>query len=266
MDNDRIIKIAIEQSAKDYGLDYNDFITNTYSIHNAKPVSKYARNYLVNEPYCNFVYYGKSLVAVVNNEIKEFIESFIKSNENEVYRVFDAPQITILNNELEKYNKCIAHLAQFYIPDVTYKPILNKNIETKLYVGNEINELYVDKRFKMALNYTTTEKRHDEIALVAIIDDKIVGVAGASNDCKTMWQIGIDVLEEYRNQGIASTLTYLLSREILNKGIVPFYCCAWSNLASKNTARKAGFKDAWVELTAKDISEEWIEKIREVKA
>lgn len=39
-----------------------------------------------------------------------------------------------------------------------------------------------------------------------------------------MWQIGIDVLPEYRRMGIASTLVNRLAREILSIGKVPFYC------------------------------------------
>ena len=66
-----------------------------------------------------------------------------------------------------------------------------------------------------------------------------------------MWQIGIDVLPEYRRQGIASALTSRLAVEILNRGKVPFYCAAWSNVKSVRSAIKAGFKPAWVELTAR---------------
>lgn len=116
----------------------------------------------------------------------------------------------------------------------------------------------------MALDYNRTGERVDVIAIAAYVNGQIVGLAGATNDCETMWQIGIDVLEDFRYQKIASTLTYMLSQEILKRGIVPFYCCAWSNLASKNTARKAGFKDAWIELTAKSLDEEWIKSIREI--
>ena len=68
-----------------------------------------------------------------------------------------------------------------------------------------------------------------------------------------MWQIGIDVLPEYRRQGIASTLTRRLAIEILKCGKVPFYCAAWSNVKSVRNAIKSGFRPAWVEMTAKPI-------------
>ena len=51
-------------------------------------------------------------------------------------------------------------------------------------------------------------------------------------DFDSMWQIGIDVLPEYRQKGIASALTSRLAVETLARGKVPFYCCAWSNIKS----------------------------------
>ena len=69
-----------------------------------------------------------------------------------------------------------------------------------------------------------------------------------------MWQIGVDVLPEYRRQGIASALTSRLALEILRRGKVPFYCAAWSNLRSVRNAIASGFRPAWVELTAKSIA------------
>lgn len=37
-----------------------------------------------------------------------------------------------------------------------------------------------------------------------------------------MWQIGVDVLPEYRRMGIASSLTSNLAIEIIERGKVPF--------------------------------------------
>lgn len=264
MNNKDIIEVALEQSARDYCIEVKDLLKGNYTIINPSEVTVDARNYLKKKPYCNFIYYGRSLVAVVDEEIQAFIEKYLSTYKNNIYSCFDAPQITALNNALEKKGKCIAHIAQSFLPDLDYMPDLNSEIETKVFFEDEIIELYGDKRFTMALDYKRTGERVDVIAIAAYVNGQIVGVAGATNDCETMWQIGIDVLEEFRFQKIASTLTYLLSKEILNRGIVPFYCCAWSNLASKNTARKAGFKDAWIELTAKSLDEEWIKNIRDL--
>ena len=74
-----------------------------------------------------------------------------------------------------------------------------------------------------------------------------------------MWQIGVDVLPEYRRQGIASALTENLAIEILKREKVPFYCCAWSNIRSARNAIRSGFRPSWTELTVK--SKEFVEQI-----
>ncbi len=50
-----------------------------------------------------------------------------------------------------------------------------------------------------------------------------------------------------------------LAVEALNRGKVPFYCCAWSNIKSARNAVKSGFRPAWVEMTIK--SRDIVEKI-----
>lgn len=81
---------------------------------------------------------------------------------------------------------------------------------------------------------------------------RLVGLAGCSADCAAMWQIGVDVLKEYRKKGIASAMTSKLAVEILRRGKVPFYCAAWSNMASVRNAVKSGFRPAWAEVTVKN--------------
>ena len=66
-----------------------------------------------------------------------------------------------------------------------------------------------------------------------------------------MWQIGVDVDGGHRGEGVASALTSRLALHALERGKVPFYCAAWSNVASVRNAIKCGFRPAWVELTAK---------------
>lgn len=97
-------------------------------------------------------------------------------------------------------------------------------------------------------------KELDVLGVGAYHDEKLIGLAACSADCDIMWQIGVDVLPEYRRKGIAAALTSRLAIEILERGKVPFYCCAWSNLKSARNAIKSGFRPAWIELTVKPAS------------
>ena len=42
-----------------------------------------------------------------------------------------------------------------------------------------------------------------------------------------------------------------LALAAVERGKVPFYCAAWSNIRSVRTAIRSGFRPAWVELTVK---------------
>ena len=65
-------------------------------------------------------------------------------------------------------------------------------------------------------------KEFDVLGVGAYDGEKLIGLAGCSADCDMMWQIGIDVLPEYRNKGIASALTSRLALKVLERGKVPF--------------------------------------------
>jgi predicted GNAT family acetyltransferase len=71
-------------------------------------------------------------------------------------------------------------------------------------------------------------------------------MAGASNDCAMMWQIGMDVLPGYRNKGLAAYLVNWLTLEVINRGYIPYYGTAASNIASQRVAHRAGYCPAWV--------------------
>ena len=91
------------------------------------------------------------------------------------------------------------------------------------------------------------------LAVGAYDGGNLIGLAGCSADAEEMWQIGVDVLPQYRRKGIASALTSKLALEILERGKVPFYCTAWSNVRSVRNAIKSGLIPAWAEMTVKPL-------------
>lgn len=64
------------------------------------------------------------------------------------------------------------------------------------------------------------EKRRelDVLAVGAYDGARLVGLAGCSADCESMWQIGVDVLPGYRRRGVAAALTSRLAAETLAPG------------------------------------------------
>ena len=96
------------------------------------------------------------------------------------------------------------------------------------------------------------------IGAAALKNGNILGMAGASCDSPRMWQIGIDVDQAARHQGIGKMLVSMLKNEILKKEILPFYGTGMSHLESQRVALGSGFMPAWVELVTEKIKKESI--------
>lgn len=248
LSNKEILQIALNQSAVDCNCDPKDFLSNENKIVFSKQNEK-ARAYLPLPFECDLVSYGNNVVAQVSERMKETIEKYI--NQYEVVHCFETPHVIALNEELEKFNYKVCFMAEYFLPDVNILKELPCDYELKLLYPSDFEDLYIEDWS----NALCKDRKHlDVLAVGAYDNDVLIGLAGCSKDCDMMYQIGVDVKKEYRNQGIASALTSKLALEILKLGKVPFYCAAWSNVASVRNAIKSGFKPSWVELTARESS------------
>lgn len=243
--NERIKQIAMEQSAIDANCKATDFIRSENVIVISKE-HELARRYLELPHVCNLISYGENVVATISNEYRGIVEDYI--NKYSVYRCFETPNMHVLNDAFQKLGYRVCFMAEYFLPDVSVLTEQPCKYETKILHNEDFKELYTDD-WSNALS--AHRKELDVLGVGAYHNDKLIGLAACSADCDTMWQIGVDVLPDYRRQGIATALTSRLAIEILEKGIVPFYCCAWSNVKSARNAIKSGFRPAWVEMTVK---------------
>ncbi|MBR2371189.1 MAG: GNAT family N-acetyltransferase [Clostridia bacterium] len=245
MTNQEILKIAMAQSAIDLCAEPLDFEKRENVIVISRE-SDGARRYLKLPFSCQLVSYGNNVVASVLPEFREITESYI--NKYPVEHLFETPHLHVLNDALMKKEQKICFMAEYFLPDMNALRALDCPYELRILEQNDFSDLYLPE-WRNAL---CEQRKHLDVLGVGAYDgDKLVGLAGCSADCYTMWQIGIDVLPEYRRHGIASALTSRLAIEILNRGKVPFYCAAWCNVKSVRNAIKSGFRPAWVEMTAK---------------
>ena len=245
MTNEEILKIAIEQSAADLCADASDFEKNDNVVVLSRD-NKDARKYLKLPFSCQLVSYGNNVVASVSPEYLEMTEKYI--SKYAVEHMFETPNLHVLNEMLLAKGQKICFMAEYFLPDVNVLRPLDCEYELRILTPKDFAELYLPQWS----NALCKDRRHLDVLGVGAYDNgKLVGLAGCSADCDTMWQIGIDVLPEYRRRGIASALTSRLALEILERGKVPFYCAAWCNVKSVRNAIKSGFRPAWVEMTAK---------------
>lgn len=255
---EQIWRVALEQSARDCGCTVEQLLSEKNTVLPARQLVG-AKKYYQVKHFCQMISYGHGTVAVVDPAIEAFVRQYLQDCRYP-FSAFDEPNINCLDKEVKKHGQTLCFLAEYFLPQPSEQVLpVPDHLQIRLLYEDELLQLYPDKRFPMALSYTRTETKKDVIAAAGYLGSEIVGVAGASDDCETMWQIGIDVLPTFCGRGYAQALVGALTQEILRLGKVPFYCTAWSNIASKRTAISCGYRNAWVELSVKDI--DFTEKI-----
>ena len=245
MTNREILEIAMAQSAVDLGADAGDFEKSENVIVTSR-VSDAARRYLTLPFSCQLVSYGSNAVASVLPAYRDITEKYLQSYP--VEHLFETPNLHVLDDALAKMGQRICFMAEYFLPDLNALRPLDCPYTLRILTQADFADLYLPK-WSNAL--CEKRKELDVLGIGAYDGDTLVGLAGCSADCDSMWQIGIDVLPTYRRQGIASALTSRLALAILERGKVPFYCAAWCNVKSVRNAIRSGFRPAWVEMTAK---------------
>jgi GNAT superfamily N-acetyltransferase len=152
-------------------------------------------------------------------------------------------------NSDEAFNMPFVHgQGVCFIPDNPRPLTKPEGFDVEVIERDDILKLYDTCQradFPYALSYNANHPRPDVLAVLAMADGNIAGIAGVSADCEMLWQIGINVQPEHRQRGIAAALTNRLAMEVLERGKIPYYATAPRNIGSQRVAYRAGFKPAW---------------------
>ena len=248
MTNKEIWEIALRQSAYDCNCKPDDFLSgqNIVTVSKAHPK---ARRYLPLPLECDLVSYGNNIVARVSERTKSDITEYI--SKYSAYCCVETPKINLLNDMLAPFDLKVCFMAEYFLPDVTKLKELDCGHDLRVLQKFDFADLY-SEQWEHCLTFD--DRGRDVLCVGAYDRDKLIGLAGCSADCETMYQIGVDVIPEYRRKGVASAVTSKLALEVLKLGKVPFYCAAWSNIKSVRNAIKCGFRPAWIELTVRDTA------------
>ncbi|MBO4864219.1 MAG: GNAT family N-acetyltransferase [Eubacterium sp.] len=254
MNNKDILRIAMAQSAEDIGCAVEDF-TKTENVIKKFQLGKNARKYYKEPIYADFVSYGSNTVIAASDDVRGIVEEY--SAKYEFYHLFETPSVYWLNERLADKDCAVCFMAEYYLPDKDR--FFDKKLYENLSVDYELRVLEHDDFEDLYLpewgNALCKDRSELDVLGVGAYDkDKLIGLAACSADCDEMWQIGIDVLPDFRKQGIASAITSRLAAEIFERGKIPFYCSAWSNVRSVRNAIKSGFVPSWMEMTVKPMS------------
>ena len=249
MTNQDILNTAMQQSAIDLQCKAEDFRKAENVIVNSAKDEK-ARRYLKLPFVCDMVTYGSNIVSSIQPEYYDIVNSYL--SKYDVAHCFETPNMHVLNDAFEQMGFRVCFMAEYFLPDVNVLKPLECSYETRILEQADFQDLYIEQ-WSNAL--CKDRKELDVLGVGAYENGNLIGLAACSADCDSMWQIGIDVLPEYRRKGIASSLTSKLAMEIIKRDKVPFYCCAWCNIKSARNAVKSGFRPAWAEMTVKPKEE-----------
>ena len=166
-----------------------------------------------------------------------------------------------LDSILSRYGCKLNSAHPFYLPtklcehavrkDATDKPVdskLKEDFDLVRYTGDEILQFKGDDRWNEAFCFD--DNTPDVLAVAAVSDGEIIGMAGASADSDDFWQIGINVVQDAEGRHVGTSLVSELTKDILRCGKIPYYGTGMSHIASQRVAATAGYDVFWFELLA----------------
>lgn len=243
MTNEEMLLVAMKQSARDIGCSPGDFCVKKNVVVPYRPGNQMKK--CISQPFSGaLVSYGNNVVAAATDDLLPLVSEYV--SRYKFYHCFETPNLHWLNERLLGLGQKVAVMAEYYLLDVNRLRDIPCAYQLRMLEPPDFSGLYLPE-WKNAL--CADRKPLDVLCVGAYDGEALVGLAGCSADAAEMWQIGVDVLPTHRRKGIASALTARLAQETLERGKVPFYCTAWSNLRSVRNALKSGFTPAWAELT-----------------
>lgn len=209
------------------------------------------RVYSAEMPFFEMVTVGNSTVIMADERLRKELEDWAVGAE-EAHWLFELPRMGKLAGILAPYGYELTQTFHHYLPGENFEPAAAPDGLTLRWLEREeIPEYYPNTDWPNALQETGNPERPDVLALVVMDGAKAAAMAGVSMDSPTMWQIGIDVLPEYRGRGFGTLLVRGLAYEVERRGAMPFYGTSLSNIHSQNIAWNCGFAPSWVSVSAK---------------
>ena len=241
-----ITRAAAEQLARDLNCTADDFGEAKNTVTSAA-LNEGRRRFTEKPEFFRTATFGCGAVISTADTVRPFAENLALCDG---LSLFDGKGIAMINAGIIPYGHFIGIISQFYLPLTPCRPLDRQGYRLEVVEEREIvSQLYpYYKDFHNALMYSSSGARHDMLAVCAVSGQIVLGMAGASNDSDMFWQIGIDILPQFRGKGLGAILVSTLANEVFRRGAVPYYGTWPGNIASHKTAVKSGFRPAWTEM------------------
>ncbi|MGZ9584257.1 GNAT family N-acetyltransferase [Paenibacillus marinisediminis] len=236
--------------AADLSCSTHDLLSDHVSVHRAEQHAGGFR-FPYREQSLSILTLGKGAAISCNEERMAWAQHELGQISRD--QLFSVHTMGRIDNYLRQNNQYLAGPDLKYVCTIEDLRDLNipRDVTITIHDCHTVSSLYAHKQFQHALTFNPNSDRPDMLAAVAEYKGATVGIAGASADCDTMWQIGVDVLPEYQGLGIGKAIVGRLTRAILEEGIIPYYSTSLHNLQSRQLAVSLGYWPAWMQLYAR---------------
>ena len=249
MTKEDIFSITREQLALELNCKASDFLKEE-NIITAAALHEKRRKFSEEPFFLQMATFGNNAVISADKEIHQWLKEWVKGKRG--FWLFEQHNFFELECELRKHGYKMADTHHMFLPEPKLIG-LKIDLQIKWLETKDFADFYGKNEFANALCDRFHPERPDVLAVAALDGTQIMGMAGCSADTPKLWQIGIDVLPQYRGRGVGTTLVTLLRDAAFQRGAIPYYGTSLSNLGSWKIALASGFSPAWVETEAQQI-------------
>lgn len=203
-----------------------------------KELNEKATVYSVNcnekQPYIKILAYRNCVVVCTSEKIHSKIRELLQEKTRD--EIFEVPFV---------YGQTI-----HYVPNdgCTEDISVSSGYEFEFLFDRDILELTGLTGFENSLAFDENGFTATKAVYIVRDKDRIIGVAGAAESpVNGVWEMGVDVMEDYRNAKLGTQLVKKLTKELLARNIIPFYSASITNIGSQMVANKSGYIPYWVD-------------------
>jgi len=260
-DRESALKVVRQILAADFACEESDFGKEGITFCLSKELEG-ARRFPLPEKFLAVVTMGRGVVVSCSADRLHWARTNLKRR---------SPEALFYALALARMEKYVARDGQtMFGPELKYICTqdslelhhLDADVAVNLVKEEGIKRLYGNNLFPNALGRHYDPQRPRLIGCSARHDGVTVGLATASADSDSMWQIGIDILPDYRYRGIGKALVSQLTAALFKMEKLPYYSTGISNIASRRTAISVGYRPAWVEIFSKERAKVYLRGLR----
>lgn len=194
----------------------------------------YSVNLNAEQPYIKILAYRNCIAVCTSKNLYSKVRELLQDKNRD--EIFENPLV---------YGQTI-----HYVPDHNCIDdiLISSDYKFECLFDRDISSLNGLAGFENSLAFDDNGSTPTKAVYLASDNKKIIGIAGASeSSVNGVWEIGVDVIEEYRNARLGTYLVGKLTRELLAQNIIPFYSASITNIGSQMVAGRCGYIPLWVD-------------------